>query len=477
MPKFVELDNNMVENIGTGKMISILSRWISEWTGTIIDCMWSLTNFVITFLFAIYIFKDAGYFYLLIFLVIFLFFNLLLIKLNNIALEKRKWRTETEMLYNNHIVRMIMSKFEIYQNSKIDIEVAHLDWYADEAQKYNIKLNHYLYWMYVWPQTLLSLLRIAVYYFIWFGVFQKTHRVSDLIWIVVLIAVMENSLYDFVDFFKNFTQRISYIRKLWDTFDSIPLIQEVKWLKKFEFKKGDIVIKNLSYSYWENRVFNNFSINIEWWKKTALVGFSGSGKSTLVKLIIWYLRSNEWNIIIDSESLSEIDIQSYYENIWYLTQDPSVFDGSIIENLTYWAKHNVTEVELNNAIKLSQCDFIYELKNWLETQIWERWVRLSWWQKQRLAIAKIFIKNPKIIILDEPTSSLDSFSEEKISEAFRNLYAWRTVIVVAHRLQTVKEADDIIVLAKWEVVERWIHSELIDKWWIYAKMLELQTGF
>jgi len=102
--------------------------------------------------------------------------------------------------------------------------------------------------------------------------------------------------------------------------------------------------------------------------------------------------------------------------------------------------------KVDYALKKAKCDFVYDLEKWIDTEIGERWVRLSWWQKQRLAIAKIFLKDPKIIILDEPTSALDSFSEEAITEAMHNLYDWRTVLIIAHRLQTVKEADEIIVL-------------------------------
>jgi len=135
------------------------------------------------------------------------------------------------------------------------------------------------------------------------------------------------------------------------------------------------------------------------------------------------------------------------------------------------------------ALSMAKCDFVYDLPHWINTEIWERWVRLSWGQKQRLAIAKIFLKDPKIIILDEPTSALDSFSEEAITEAMHNLYAWRTVLIIAHRLQTVKEADEIVVLnynekaQSSEVIEHWTHDELVSKEWFYAKMLEVQTGF
>lgn len=120
-----------------------------------------------------------------------------------------------------------------------------------------------------------------------------------------------------------------------------------------------------------------------------------------------------------------------------------------------------TEQKIKEAIELAECQFIYELENGLQTEIGERGIRLSGGQKQRLAIAKIFLKNPEIILLDEPTAALDSYSEQKVAKAFEHLFAGRTVIVIAHRLQTVKSADDIIVIEKGEVVERGTHETLL----------------
>jgi ABC-type multidrug transport system fused ATPase/permease subunit len=133
--------------------------------------------------------------------------------------------------------------------------------------------------------------------------------------------------------------------------------------------------------------------------------------------------------------------------------------------------------KIEAALRWAHCDFVWELEYGLDTEIGERGVRLSWWQKQRLAIAKIFLKNPEIILLDEPTSALDSFSEEHITKALDELFVGRTVVIIAHRLQTVKKADEIIVLEGGQVVEHWNHEELIKKWWLYNKMLELQSGF
>lgn len=143
---------------------------------------------------------------------------------------------------------------------------------------------------------------------------------------------------------------------------------------------------------------------------------------------------------------------------------------------TTWTSGD-TDARLIAALRLAHCDFVFELEKGLDTEIGERGVRLSWGQKQRLAIAKIFLKDPEIILLDEPTSALDSFSEEAITEALDELFQWRTVIIVAHRLQTVKKADDIIVLEWGKVVERGNHTSLIAEGWIYNKMLELQSWF
>ncbi|MCH2188914.1 ATP-binding cassette domain-containing protein, partial [Candidatus Gracilibacteria bacterium] len=181
----------------------------------------------------------------------------------------------------------------------------------------------------------------------------------------------------------------------------------------------------------------------------------------------------------------------------YLTQEPSVFDGTVYDNLTYALEsfpnpsdtaptpnpspkgrgESEFEQHLHHIIKLAKCEFIYDFPEGLQTEIGEKGIRLSGGQRQRLAIAKIFLKDPKIIILDEPTSALDSFSEEQITQAMRNLFKGRTVIVIAHRLQTVKNADHIYVIEDGQVIEEGTHSSLTKKKGIYKRMLDLQSGF
>ena len=322
--------------------------------------------------------------------------------------------------------------------------------------------------------------------------------------------MFETFLLDSVEFYKNFTKEFSTIQSLWDTIDDAPPIQGFSTWSPFTPKHQNIEIHNISYSYSESKVFSDFSLMIERGKKTALVGASGWGKTTLMKLIAGYLHPESGSISVLGNILDETALKSYYPHIGYLTQEPSVFDGTIRENLvsavssvsdlSSWGtkdllskeekadssvslrndkKKNEKELEqkLIEALHLAHCDFVFEMEHWLDTEIGERGIRLSWWQKQRLAIAKIFLKNPEIILLDEPTSALDYFSEEKITEALNILFEGRTVIIIAHRLQTVRHADDIIVIEWWEVVERGDHASLVNHWGIYQRMIELQSGF
>ncbi|MEI6711561.1 MAG: ATP-binding cassette domain-containing protein [bacterium] len=196
----------------------------------------------------------------------------------------------------------------------------------------------------------------------------------------------------------------------------------------------------------------------------------------MMKLLAGYMRPTSGTLLIDGQNITDIRLDSYYPHIGYLTQEPSVFDGTIEENLLYSVRGKITKKKIDEAIELAECQFIYELENGLQTEIGERGIRLSGGQKQRLAIAKIFLKDPEIILLDEPTAALDSYSEQKVAKAFERLFTGRTVIVIAHRLQTVKSADDIIVLEKGNIVERGTHRQLLKLGGKYAGMVDLQSG-
>lgn len=319
---------------------------------------------------------------------------------------------------------------------------------------------------------------IVVYLVIWIWILSWNYSIANLALLLWLIQNLSRYTWSIRWNFREIYNYLINIDKLLALFEEIKTIPWLKIKQEFNYKKWDISFRNTTFWYNNNLIYDNFNLDIKWWNKTALVWDSGSGKTTLVKLVAWYVSPNSWDILVDNQNIAEYNLISYYKHIWYLTQEPSVFDGTIRDNLLYALKDEPEISEVDKVIKNAKCEFIYEFPNWLETEIWEKWIKLSGWQKQRIAIAKIMLKNPNIIILDEPTSALDSISEQFISEALKNLFEWKTVIIIAHRLQTVKEADDIIVLKDSQIIERWTHDELSKiKDWEYKKMLDLQTSF
>ncbi len=395
--------------------------------------------------------------------------------MNNSALFWKKALKEEESNYTRKIVKIFMSKFEILQNKKIDSEISGLGWSITNQFNIANKRNIYLAYMYDIPYFVFLWLIIGIYAFDYFHIIHIQH--SFLIELIGVSLLAQSMLLPYIDVIKDFSKEFMHIEKLWEFMDKTPQIEGYDRGNEFKIRKWNYSLTNISFAYNINvEVFRQLSLEIQWGKKTALVGRSWSGKTTLMKLLAGYMRPTSWELMIDGQDITSIRLDSYYPHIGYLTQEPSVFDGTIEENLLYGAREKPSQKDIKRAIELAECQFIYELEHGIKTEIGERGVRLSWGQKQRLAIAKIFLKDPEIILLDEPTAALDSYSEEKVARAFEHLFEWRTVIVIAHRLQTVKSADDIIVLEKWKIVERGTHTQLLKLWKKYAGMVDLQSG-
>lgn len=478
--KYLKSDNNRIEWLWTGQSNSIIQKWIDSRRNIVNDTLlwWGIRMLAnVIMIFAI-IAISSGRKTLLIVIAVFIIM-IVFARFGNSRLRKiRKNRREIAIQFDRSLVRMIMSKFEILQNSKIIKELARIWDLFSRIIVLDVKESKWYILASDMPRALLDLTKFWLIF--WFGmqIFAWNSSFAEFTLIRMLMNQITWVLFEANDMMLNYYDQITYVHKIRDTFDEMPKLKGYEDWKTFHYKSWDISLEKSTFSYGNKNVFKNFNLKIIWGKKTAFVGASGSGKTTLLKLISWYVHPDSWYIVVDGQKLSEVALKSYYENIWYLTQDPNVFDGSIIDNLLYGTKKKPTKKEIDSAIKSAKCEFIYTFKDGLETQIGEKWVRLSWGQKQRLAIAKLFLKDPKIVFLDEPTSSLDSFSEEDIAYAFNNLFKWRTVIVVAHRLQTVKQADIIHVLnASWKIVESWTHQELLKKKWTYYKMIELQSGF
>ncbi len=392
-----------------------------------------------------------------------------------------KQRNISRDLYNDRtrrFVRISMSKFEILQSNKMDYEIDSLNKNTYERYLSEKKRSLVTEFIFKTPEFWWFLLRFLIFMIIWYWIFWGTFSYSELVMFSWALSLIDGVISNFVNFYFNFTSKFNQLDKLRETLDDLNVKQDFNTdLKPFKFRNWDINIKNVDFIYYKTKIFDNFSVKIQWWKTTAFVWESGWWKTTLIKLLAGYIVPNEWYVSVDSQDINNVNKIEYYKHIWYLPQEPSVFDWTIYENLVYALDYEPTEQQLEDIIKLSKCEFIRDFKDWLNAEIWERWILLSWWQKQRLAIAKIMLKNPDIVLLDEPTAALDSINEEQISIALNNLFKNKTVVVIAHRLQTVKSADKIFFLEKWKIVEEWTHKELIKLNWKYKKMLDLQSGF
>lgn len=228
--------------------------------------------------------------------------------------------------------------------------------------------------------------------------------------------------------------------------------------------KNSIDYKNVSFAYIKNKpVLKNINLSIKVGQTVAFVGNSGGGKTTLVNLLPRFYDVKSGEVQIDGTDIRRYDINSLRNNIAIVFQDNFLFDGSIRDNILL-GKEDATEEEISYAVKSACLDeFISSLDKGLDTQIGERGVLLSGGQKQRIAIARAFIKNAPIVILDEATSALDNKSEAVVQQAIDNLMKDRTVLIIAHRLSTVRNADRIVVVNYGEIVEEGTHEELIAK--------------
>ncbi|WP_434796711.1 ABC transporter ATP-binding protein [Terrisporobacter vanillatitrophus] len=247
--------------------------------------------------------------------------------------------------------------------------------------------------------------------------------------------------------------------------------KEVKNPMELKDIKGNIEIDNVSFTYEDKKqVLKNLDLSIEAGKTVALVGPSGGGKTTLCNLIPRFYDFEEGDIRIDGKSIKNVSLKSLRKNIGVVQQDVFLFTGTIKENILC-AKPDANEQDIIAAAKKARIhDFIESLPQGYDTYIGERGVKLSGGQKQRISICRVFLKNPPIIILDEATSALDNVTEREIQKSLEELSKDRTNLIVAHRLSTIKNADEIVVLSDSGIVERGTHNELINSGGIYSKL-------
>lgn len=269
---------------------------------------------------------------------------------------------------------------------------------------------------------------------------------------------------------KNLQKHLEDIKKFYTTFENIPQDNDLETAKDIESLAWNIEFKNVNFCYIPGKtVLNNINLEIKSWEKVALVWSTWSWKTTISKILLRLFEINSWEILVNLNNIKDIKKSSLRKHIWIVMQDSSLFNTSILENMKY-AKTDASLEEIETALKKAKADFIFKTEAWLETLIWERWLKLSGWEKQRINIARIMLKNPEILILDEATSALDNKTEIEIQQSLDALMEGKTSIIIAHRLSTIKKADRIFVLDNWEIVESGNYEELLEKKWFFYNL-------
>jgi ATP-binding cassette subfamily B protein len=239
--------------------------------------------------------------------------------------------------------------------------------------------------------------------------------------------------------------------------------------------KGNIHFEDVTFEYSDDhtKVFSHLNLDIHAGEKVAFVGPSGSGKTTLCNLIPRFYDVTNGSLSIDGINVQDYTLESLRKNIGIVQQDVYLFSGTIFENIVYGKPEASMEAVIDAAKKAGAHDFIMNLKNGYHTYIGERGVKLSGGQKQRISIARVFLKDPAIIILDEATSALDNESEFEVAQALNQLSIGRTTLTVAHRLSTIRDSDKIFVLTENGIEESGTHEELLQLQGIYHKFYQM----
>ena len=458
--KMKSIDYLEYQKIGTGKLSQKVEDGATASRDIIVDFWLKLLRSLIpTTLFSLILIyrvkKEYVLFVLLGYIIVVVISNVLLKRLYKL---KEKILINQEIL-NKHLIRGFMELVVFRTNKKYDREITIVEKGIKEIVdgKTKIKMVHEIFFSTF--ALIVHMLQIIV---LGYAVFKSNLSVGAIVTIITLLGKAYEPIaifnVEYVDYKLNKVTVKKYIELL-DTKDDLSLYDGTM-IDKID---GNVILNNISYSYDnKKKVIDNLSLKIKSNSSIALVGESGSGKSTLIKLIIGLIKYEKGNISIDGNELSKINLSSLYDNISYVSQEAPIFDGTLKENIVF--DKNIDDKEIIEVLKLVSLEKFYErLEKGLDTELGEKGIRMSGGERQRVAIARLFFDNSKIIILDEATSAMDNLTEKKVMKNILNQLKNKTLIIIAHRLETIKNVDTIYVLSDGIIKEYGKYKELLSK--------------
>lgn len=399
------------------------------------------------------------------YVVVILVTSILIKKLYNL---KEKILVNNELL-NKHLIRGFMELVVFRTNKKYKTEI---ELTKDGAKnivdgKTKIRMIHEMFFTIF--AILVDIIKISI---IIYALYTKNISLGGLVAIVTLLSKAYEPIaifnVEFIDYKLNRVAVKRYIDllSLLDT-ENLNNGETIKELK------GNVEFKNVTFAYQNKKVFDNLSLKIKEGSKVAIVGETGSGKSTLIKQVAGLIKASEGEVLIDGKNINDINLNSYYDYLSYLSQETPIFDGTLKENIVFDKKVSKEEIErVINLVCLK--DFYNKLDNGLDTQLGEKGVLISGGERQRIALARLFFDNSKIVILDEATSAMDNVIEKKVMDAIYKNINDKTFIIIAHRLNTIKNVDEIFLIKNGEIVGNDTYNNLLKNN-NYFEQLESQT--
>ena len=467
LKKMKSIDYLEYQKIGTGRLTQKAEDGATASRDIMINFWLKLFRYLLptaifSLIFILRVKKEYVLFVFLGYIIVVIISNLILKKLYKL---KESILLNQEFL-NKHLVRGFMELVVFRTNKKFDTELKvtkeGIKNIVDGKTK--IKLVHEIFFTVF--ALIVNILKVVV---LGYAVLKSDLSVGAVVTVISLLGKAYEPIaifnVEYVDYKLNKVTVNKYIELL-DIKDDEALNSGLK-LKELS---GNVEFKNVSYSYNnEKNIINNLSFKINKNSSVALVGESGSGKSTIIKLIMGLIKYDKGNILIDDKELSELNLNSFYDNVTYVSQEAPIFDGTLRENLIFDKK--IPDEEIIKVLNLVCLDKFYEkLENGLDTELGEKGVRMSGGERQRVALARLFFDDSKIIILDEATSAMDNITEKLVMENVVKQLDNKTLVVIAHRLETIKDVDKIYVLSDGIIQEEGKYNELLDKNGYFTKL-------
>lgn len=462
--EYVNTDVGKVQNIFIGEINRLFNTYISYVQmvqGVIMIIIYMFLTFVVDWKFALLVCVGG------------IMSNLIFVKLNRLT----EIRSKNVSHVNNSFSGILLQYITYFKYLKASGKIADfrdkVEESIDNIQHETLRISLLTNWVSAFREPLLIMIIALV---ISVQIYFLDSTISA---IIVSLLFFYRALVMIVSVQANYNQTIvnqGAIDNIMEFYYNMIKMRELKGEVIFDYFKDKIVLENVSFNYKEEKILKNISLNIQKNEFIALVGESGSGKTTLANILIKLLYPNEGRALIDGHDYKTLDTLSFQKKIGYITQEPTIFNDTVFNNVSFWEEKTVENIErFNKAIfSASIDDYINNLPNKEDSILGHNGVNLSGGQRQRISIARELYKDIDILVLDEATSALDSETEKEIQENLEKLQGEITMIVIAHRLFTVKNADRIYLLEKGSIAESGTFLELFNKSRVFKKMVEFQ---